>query len=33
MRLRPGPAGREPHEAIEAFGLDPVVDVPRRGLE
>jgi hypothetical protein len=33
MRLQAGPAGREPHEAIEAFGLDPVVDVPRRGLE
>jgi hypothetical protein len=33
MRLNPGPAGREPHEAVEAFGLDPVVDVPRRGLE
>ena len=33
MRLQPGPAGREPHEAIEAFGLDPVVDVPARGLE
>jgi hypothetical protein len=29
MRL----SGREPHEAPEAFGLDPVVDVPRRGLE
>jgi len=33
MRLQPGPPGREPHEAIEAFGLDPVVDVPARGLE
>jgi hypothetical protein len=33
MRLQPGPAGRDPHEAIEAFGLDPVRDVPRRGLE
>jgi hypothetical protein len=33
MRLQAGPAGREPHEAGEAFGLDPVVDVPRRGLE
>jgi Gluconate 2-dehydrogenase subunit 3 len=33
MRLQPGPAGREPHEAVEAFGLDPVTDVPARGLE
>jgi hypothetical protein len=33
MRLAPGPQGRDPHEALEAFGLDPVVDVPRRGLE
>jgi hypothetical protein len=33
MRLRPGPAGRDPHEGIEAFGLDPVQDVRRRGLE
>jgi len=33
MRLQPGPPGREPHEAIEAFGLDPVSDVPARGLE
>jgi Gluconate 2-dehydrogenase subunit 3 len=33
MRLQPGPAGREPHEAKEAFGLDPVSDVPARGLE
>jgi len=33
MRLQAGPAGREPHETAEAFGLDPVVDVPRRGLE
>jgi hypothetical protein len=33
MRLQPGPPGREPHEAIETFGLDPVVDVPARGLE
>jgi hypothetical protein len=33
MRLQAGPAGREPHEAVEAFGLDPVADVPRRGLE
>ena len=33
MRLQPGPAGREPYEAEEAFGLDPVTDVPARGLE
>jgi len=33
MRLQPGPPGREPHEAKEAFGLDPVSDVPARGLE
>jgi Gluconate 2-dehydrogenase subunit 3 len=33
MRLHVGPTGREPYEAQEAFGLDPVVDVPRRGLE
>jgi hypothetical protein len=33
MRLQPGPPGREPHEAKEAFGLDPVQDVPARGLE
>ncbi|HEY7077435.1 MAG TPA: gluconate 2-dehydrogenase subunit 3 family protein [Solirubrobacteraceae bacterium] len=33
MRLQPGPAGREPYEAEEAFGLDPVEDVPARGLE
>lgn len=33
MRLQPGPAGREPHEAPEAFETDPVVDVPARGLE
>jgi hypothetical protein len=26
MRLQPGPAGREPHEAIEAFDHDPVGD-------
>jgi hypothetical protein len=25
--------GREPHEGAEAFGLDPVEDVARRGLE
>ena len=28
-----GPTGREPYEAEEAFGLDPVTDVPQRGLE
>jgi hypothetical protein len=33
MRLHTGPTGREPYEAIEAFGLDPVDDVERRGLE
>jgi hypothetical protein len=33
MRLQPGLPGREPHEAKEAFGLDPVSDVPARGLE
>jgi len=33
MRLQAGPRGREPYEATEAFGLDPVLDVPRRGLE
>ena len=33
MRLKIGPVGREPYEAREAFGLDPVVDVPARGLE
>jgi hypothetical protein len=33
MRLQPGPPGREPHEAKEAFGLDPVSDAPARGLE
>ncbi|QEC47418.1 gluconate 2-dehydrogenase subunit 3 family protein [Baekduia soli] len=32
MRLAPGPRGREPFEAEEAFGLDPVTDVSRRGL-
>jgi hypothetical protein len=26
MRLQPGPAGREPHEGIEAFDHDPVGD-------
>jgi hypothetical protein len=33
MRLAVGPTGRDPHEALEAFGLDPVRDVPARGLE
>jgi Gluconate 2-dehydrogenase subunit 3 len=33
MRLQPGPAGREPYEAREAFETDPVEDVPARGLE
>ena len=33
MRLHTGPTGREPYEAEEAFGLDPVTDVQRRGLE
>jgi hypothetical protein len=33
MRLQPGPPGREPYEGREAFGLDPVSDVPARGLE
>lgn len=32
MRLQPGTRGREPDEAVEAFGLDPVSDVPARGL-
>lgn len=32
MRLAPGPRGRDPDEAVEAFGLDPVTDVPSRGL-
>jgi gluconate 2-dehydrogenase subunit 3-like protein len=32
MRLAEGPTGAEPHEAREAFGLDPVEDVKRRGL-
>lgn len=32
MRLAEGPAGAEPHEAREAFGLDPVKDVQRRGM-
>jgi Gluconate 2-dehydrogenase subunit 3 len=32
MRLAPGPAGRDPGEALEAFEVDPVQDVPRRGL-
>ena len=32
MRLAEGAAGAEPHEAREAFGLDPVADVHRRGM-
>jgi hypothetical protein len=32
MRLQSGPRGREPYEAVEAFGLDPVSDVAARGL-
>ena len=32
MRLAEGPAGAEPHEAREAFDLDPVKDVRRRGM-
>jgi hypothetical protein len=32
MRLAPGLRGRDPHEAREAFGLDPVTDVAARGL-
>ena len=31
MRLQPGPHGREPHEAVEAFDIDPVPDVAARG--
>jgi gluconate 2-dehydrogenase subunit 3-like protein len=31
MRLQPGPAGRDPHEALEAFDVDPVPDVDARG--
>jgi hypothetical protein len=31
MRLQPGPAGREPHEAEEAFDVDPVPDIDARG--
>jgi hypothetical protein len=31
MRLQPGTRGREPHEAIEAFDVDPVPDVDARG--
>jgi hypothetical protein len=31
MRLHVGPDGREPHEAEEAFGLDPVSDIGDRG--
>ncbi|HEY1539031.1 MAG TPA: gluconate 2-dehydrogenase subunit 3 family protein [Solirubrobacteraceae bacterium] len=32
MRLAEGPGGAEPHEAAEAFGLDPVQDVRRRRM-
>jgi hypothetical protein len=32
MRLAEGPAGADPAEAREAFELDPVVDVQRRGM-
>ncbi|MGZ4228704.1 MAG: gluconate 2-dehydrogenase subunit 3 family protein [Solirubrobacteraceae bacterium] len=32
MRLAEGPAGAEPDEAPEAFALDPVEDVRRRGM-
>jgi hypothetical protein len=28
MRLQPGPRGREPYEALEAYDVDPVKDVP-----
>jgi hypothetical protein len=31
MRLQPGPAGRDPHEGLEAFDVDPVPDVDARG--
>jgi hypothetical protein len=31
MRLQPGPAGREPHERLEAFDVDPVPDIDARG--
>ena len=31
MRLQPGPAGRDPHERLEAFDVDPVPDVDARG--
>jgi hypothetical protein len=31
MRLQPGPAGRDPHEAVETFDVDPVPDVDARG--
>jgi len=27
MRLQPGPAGRDPHEAVEAYDVDPVADL------
>lgn len=32
MRLAEGPAGADPGEARETFGLDPVEDVKRRGM-
>ncbi len=32
MRLQGGARGREPHEGREAFAVDPVADVPERGL-
>ena len=31
MRLAPGPTGRSPYEAVEAFDIDPVPDVAARG--
>jgi hypothetical protein len=31
MRLHAGPAGRDPHEAVEAFGMDPVTHLPDPG--
>jgi hypothetical protein len=32
MRLQQGERGRDPDESAEAFGLDPVTDVAKRGL-
>ena len=32
MRLGEGPAGADPDEPLEAFGMDPVKDVQHRGL-